>query len=166
MNALPEDSYWAAKIVMSFKDEDIRAVVRAGGLTDPQAEQYLIETLIERRNKIGRQYLSEVLSVDHLRLNGSSLEFDHLSSSYGFSEKPLQYTLAWFQFDNDKDERTFINPKVVASGTGFPIPPDLLNGAAPYFGVEIESESKTVSVFMERSAPLRIVGIERSWNGK
>src|SRR5688572_18950291 len=38
MNALPDDNYWAAKIVMAFSDDDIRAVVRAGGLSDPNAE--------------------------------------------------------------------------------------------------------------------------------
>jgi hypothetical protein len=166
MNALPDDSYWAAKIVMSFTDEDIRAVVRSGGLTDPQAEQYLIETLIERRNKIGRHYLGEVLSIDHLRLNGSSLEFDHLSSLYDFSNKPPQYTLAWFRFDNDKDEKVFVGAKAVAGGPTFSIPPDLQNSSSPYFGVEIEGESKKVTVFMHRSASLRIVGIERSWNAR
>jgi hypothetical protein len=166
MNALPEDSYWAAKIVMSFTDEDIRAVVRTGGLTDPQAEQYLVETLVERRNKIGRQYLGDVLSVDHLRLNGASLEFDHLASLYDFSEKPSQYTLAWFRFDNDKDEKTFVGAKVVAGGTAFSIPQELQNSPSPYFGVEIESESKKISVFMHRSTSLRIVGVERSGNAK
>src|SRR5690349_5061218 len=69
VNALPDDCYWAAKIVMAFTDDDIRAVVRTGGLTDPHAEQYLIRTLIERRDKIGRYYFNQVLAVDNFKLD-------------------------------------------------------------------------------------------------
>jgi hypothetical protein len=180
LNALPDDSYWAAKIVMAFTDEDIRAVVRTGGLSDPKAEQYLIDTLIERRNKIGRLYFNSVLSIDHLTLAGGNLEFEHLSSLYGFSQSPLQYTLAWFRFDNNRNEWAFAGTKVIARGPAFPIPLELQNDPSPYFGVDIESDSKKVSVFIHRPAgdesntagsrpvgpTLRIIGIERSGNAQ
>src|SRR5262245_27644937 len=66
LNATREDTYWAAKIVTAFSDDEIRAIVRTGALSDPQAEQYLISVLIDRRNKIAQHYFSDVLRIDHL----------------------------------------------------------------------------------------------------
>ena len=166
MNARSDDSYWAAKIVMAFTDENIRAVVRTGGLSDPQAEDYLVNTLIERRDKIGRHYFNSVHSVDNFRLNGSSLEFEHLASLYGFSESPGN-RLAWFRFDNDRDEKHFVGTELISNEAAFPIPMDLRNDTSAYFGVDIQSEFGKVSVFIHRSAStLRIVGIERTWNAQ
>lgn len=51
------DAAWAAKIVMSFTDEQIRAAVEAGQLPSQEAEAFLTKTLIERRDTIGRFWL-------------------------------------------------------------------------------------------------------------
>jgi hypothetical protein len=166
MNALPDDRYWAAKIVMAFTDEHIRAIVGEGRLSDRGAEGYLIDVLKERRNKIGRLYLNDVFSIDQIALDEGLLRFEHLSSVYGFSPSPPQYTFAWFRFDNEKDEKTFVHTEVSAKNSGLAVPAELQNGSSPYFGVEIRSEKNKVSVYMHRSESLRIVGIERSSNGR
>src|SRR5262249_20293401 len=57
-NALPDDCAWAAKIVMAFSDDDIRAIVRTGELSNPKAEEQLIEWLIFRRDRIGDFWLN------------------------------------------------------------------------------------------------------------
>ena len=54
-----DDAFWAARRVMAFSDELIRAVVKTGQFSDPKAEQYLADVLIKRRDKIGRAYLTE-----------------------------------------------------------------------------------------------------------
>ena len=168
LNARPEDSYWGAKIVMAFNDESIRAVVGTGRLSDPKAEQYLARTLIERRDKIGRHYLNQLLSIDNVRLNEGRLEFDHLASRYGFAPRPSQYTLTWFRFDNDKNTRTPVGAAASSAGSAFSIPPELLKDTSPYFGVEIwsgsggQTDRKSLSVFIRRSPALQIVGIERN----
>jgi hypothetical protein len=174
MNALPDDSYWAAKIVMAFSDDDIRAVVRTGGLTDQKAEQYLIQTLIERRDKIGRHYINGVLSTDHFKVNNGRLESEHLASLYGFAQRPSKYALAWFKFDNEKETKIPLGAESTVEGSAFPIPEDFLNDTAPYFGVDVWADdghgqtdkSRKISIFLNRSATLRIVGIERSWTGR
>src|SRR5690349_23498676 len=48
---------------------------RTGGLTDSEAEEYLIQTLIERRNKIGRYYFGQVLSLDSFALDENIVRF-------------------------------------------------------------------------------------------
>jgi hypothetical protein len=173
-SALPDDLYWAAKIVMSFTDDDVRAIVHTGGLTDPNAEQYLVRTLIERRDKIGRYYFNQVLPVDGLTLEGNALRFRFLPAQYDFSAAPQRYTLLWFRFDNAKGEKTVVIDGVSASYPSFEIPAALLSDGTPYFGVEVrDSEANglpgggpSVSVFLSRLSPIKIVGIERTWRRK
>jgi hypothetical protein len=168
-NALPDDCYWAAKIVMAFTDDDIRAVVQTGGLTDPQAEQYLIQTLIERRNKIGRYYLNQALAIDGFAVSENSVAFAHLPAQYQFAEQPKRYALSWFRFDNAKNVKTFVSNEVSADGPTFRIPAELRDGT-PYFGVEIRDGEKrqltgdaAVSLFMRNMSAPHLVGIERTW---
>jgi hypothetical protein len=173
LRALSDDCYWAAKIVMAFTDDEIRAVVRTGGLTDPQAEEYLVRTLIERRDKIGRHYFNQVLAVDNFALEQDTLRFAYLPAQYGFTEQSLQYELSWFRFDNAKQEKTFV-VNGVSSSQVFRIPAELLNDSTPFFGVEVRSRDgrdtnengARVSVFMRRSSPIQIVSIERAGHGQ
>jgi hypothetical protein len=53
-NRLPDDSFWAAKQVIAFTDDQVRAIVKTGEYSDPRAEEYVAKALIERRDKIGR----------------------------------------------------------------------------------------------------------------
>ena len=56
-NMTEADARWAAEIVGSFTDGQIRAVVETGELSDPQAAEYLVEQLINRRDTIVATYL-------------------------------------------------------------------------------------------------------------
>jgi hypothetical protein len=169
VNALPEDSYWAAKIVMAFTDDDIRTVVRTGGLTDPEAEKYVVNTLIERRDKIGRYYFNRVLSLDNFALEGNSVRFVHRAAQYAFAQQPAKVALSWFRFDNAKEVRTLIGKDVTAEGSTFSIPSELVKDSGPYFGVEIREitgpdrkAGPTVSLYIRRMPSVEIVGIERT----
>lgn len=46
------DARWAARIVTSFTEEQLRAAVRAGQFSDPRVEEMLVRTLVERQRKI------------------------------------------------------------------------------------------------------------------
>ena len=58
LRARTDDDFWAARRVMAFSDELIRAIVKTGQYSDPKAEEHLGTVLIKRRNKIGQAYLS------------------------------------------------------------------------------------------------------------
>ena len=77
-NRLPDDNFWAAKKVMAFTDDDIAAIVSTGDYSDPEAEAWIIRCLIERRSRIGRTYLSQVLALDDFVVSGSELHFSDL----------------------------------------------------------------------------------------
>ena len=81
-NKTAEDTYWAAKKVMAFTDDDIRAIVEAGEYSDRRATEYVTEVLAGRRDKIVRSFLPLVLPLDHFRILDGSLVFDDLGAPY------------------------------------------------------------------------------------
>src|SRR5262245_25565524 len=68
VNRLRDDDYWAAKKVIAFSDEEIRALVEAGEYSDPRAVEWITQCLIERRDKIGKFYLSRILPLENFRI--------------------------------------------------------------------------------------------------
>ena len=74
------DGYWAAKIISTFTDEDIKAVVRTGGLSDPEAERLLTKILIDRRDMIIHYWFNKVSPLENFEIqegsSGLELQFD------------------------------------------------------------------------------------------
>jgi hypothetical protein len=98
-NMTDRDGYWAAKIVASFTDEQIRAAVETGELSDRAAAEYLTQQLITRRDAIAREYFSRTAALDELQLqqtsNGWVLNFTDLRTQFtrNGDEKIYEYQL-------------------------------------------------------------------------
>ena len=107
-NALPDDKYWAAKQVMAFTDDDIRALVKSGEYSDPRAVEWLSECLIRRRDKIGKAFFSDVLPLDEFKIEDGRLTFKHLGAHYGFVPEP-SYTIQWTTFNNSHGRKSAAN---------------------------------------------------------
>jgi len=88
-NMTNRDAYWGAKIVMSFRDSDLSALIDAGQLTDPEAREYMFNTLRERRDKIGWHWFSKVNPLDYFELkqtaDGLTITFEDLALKYGLN---------------------------------------------------------------------------------
>lgn len=67
------DHYWGAKLVMKFDRPMLEAIVKTGQLGDAAAERYVVDTLIERRDAIGRAFLDGVTPLDQIALTGDRL---------------------------------------------------------------------------------------------
>lgn len=67
------DLYWAARIVMRFDRAHLEAAVAAGRYGQPEAARYLVDTLFERRRKIGMAYLEAVSPLDELTIRTGAL---------------------------------------------------------------------------------------------
>ncbi|MBM3728060.1 MAG: hypothetical protein FJW40_21865 [Acidobacteria bacterium] len=156
INRLPDDSFWAAKQVMRFTDDQIRAIVRMGQYSDRKAEDWVVECLIKRRDRIGQTYFKQVLPLDGFRINGRQLEFDDLAVKYGHIPN-RRLNANWSVFDNLTRRRT-----AIASPAAFTIP----ESDAPFLAAEIwgDETAKNVVVYLRRTATGRdVVGIERNW---
>jgi hypothetical protein len=160
-NLQPEDAYWAAKIVMSFTNDDIRKIVHTGLLSDKRAEQYVVDTLIQRRDKIGRYWLSRLLALDNFRIDGNVVRFTDLLAEYGFGKSLETVTAKWYRFDNDAQQKTVLVAAGQYGADEIPLPSDVLVSAGStdqFFVVEIVDR---ISVFVRNNGNLEIVGIER-----
>jgi hypothetical protein len=77
------DAYWGAKIVASFSDAQIAAAVDAAKYEDPRAREYLVRSLIARRDKIAKHWFGRVAPLDFFRVQGGGLRFHDLAVDIG-----------------------------------------------------------------------------------
>jgi hypothetical protein len=158
-NRLPDDAFWAAKQVMAFTDEQIRAIVKTGQYSDPRTEKWIADCLIKRRDKIGRAFFTQVLPLDRFSIRGGRLEFDNLAVQHGFAKEPA-YQIAWSVFDNRNGTKTPISgaaSQAVPAGNGT---------SDGYVAADIHGGNAklTVTVFIrKRGTVLEVAGIDRGF---
>jgi hypothetical protein len=158
---LPDDEYWAAKQIMAFTNEDIRAIVEMGDYSDPAVTEYITGALIERRDKIGKVYFSKVLPLDRFAVKDSRLVFDDLAVTHHLLSA-REYTVQWSEFDNHTERKT-----PLAGQTSFALPEQIQSAAeGTYFAAAIHGadKQKMVTVHLrKRAAQIEVVGIDRIW---
>lgn len=81
------DGFWAAKIIMAFSDADIREMVKTGRLSRPEDADYLVKTLSERRDLIGKYWFKKANPLDEFVFSANTLNFKDLAVEYRFEPK-------------------------------------------------------------------------------
>lgn len=89
-NATMRDAFWAARIIMTFTDDLLRAAVETGQYTEPGAAEFLIQRLIERRDIAGRYVFDRINPLDCFELQhradgAVTLHFTDLAVSSGLA---------------------------------------------------------------------------------
>ena len=165
-NRTPADDYWAARQVLAFTDEDIRAIVKSGQYSNPAAAEWIAKCLMERRDKIARHFLEGVLPLDRWRIENRELKFDDLAALRGL--RPARnYSVEWAEFRNHAREHA-----PIPSAKSFQIPEQVLK-AKPglYFSAKVTADNgdpqRLIYVYMrvENDGPT-VVGIDRMWPGQ
>jgi hypothetical protein len=96
------DAFWGAKIVMSFRDDDLEAIVETAQMPNPGAEAHLLDLLKKRRDKVGRYWFRRINPLDRFAIRAGSavvaarnggraaetpvLTFDDLSVTYDLAD--------------------------------------------------------------------------------
>jgi hypothetical protein len=184
------DAYWGAKIVMSFSDADLRAIVEAARISNPEAEAHLIEVLRKRRDKIGRYWFDRVNPLDRFSVDAASgpplagsggpadpptLTFDDLAVTGGLAAaEARRYTYRMFVDDEALGPAdTTAQPRVPLSVEGTSLRELLATRGrtGPHQRVvrvdlrtrhEGEESPRTqVYVYVPPGAPARVVGLQR-----
>jgi hypothetical protein len=152
LNRLPDDEFWAAKQVMAFTDDDIKAIVDTGEYSDPKAAAYVAECLIKRRDKIGKVYYDKVLPLDQFAIRNGSLAWKDLAGNSTFA-------IQWHRFNNETEVRTPIAGATTARMPDF--------GSSQYLCAEfiqLRNRAHKVLVYLRsRGGSTEIVGIDREW---
>jgi hypothetical protein len=99
------DCYWAAKHVMRFDEPLIEAIVAEGKYSEPGAAAYLVKTLMERRDAIGRAYLETVSPLD---------DFDAGPSGLCMTDLGVRYELATSGIVERLDDERVVERRTVA----------------------------------------------------
>jgi hypothetical protein len=154
------DAFWAAKQVAAFTDAEIRAIVQTGEFSDPRAADWIIDCLIQRRDKIAEAWFGKVLPLDNFHVAEGKLAFDDLSEYAAGMQ--LGYEISWASFDNSQGVATKIPGAV---GRKLPA----TEGSIEYLAATIADASgadtncpNPVTVYLRRSANgFQVVGIDR-----
>lgn len=78
------DAYWGAKLVMAFTPEEIGAIIDQGGHSAPGVAEYITRILVERREKVGRYWYSQVAPLDNFSVDPSGrVRFEDLGVTSG-----------------------------------------------------------------------------------
>jgi hypothetical protein len=150
---------------MAFSDELIRAAVHTGQFSDPEAERHLADVLIERRNTIGRVYLSAINPIVDPRLDESGrLTF----ANAAFADGAVTYHAAWMRFDNATGETNPLE-ETQSANPAFEAPSGLPTAADSYVEIDLSADaeghpawSRPIRTWFRRDAGgWTLVGLER-----
>ncbi len=72
------DGFWAAKIIKSFTDEEIRSIVKTGKFAEEPDQAFVADTLIARRDIIVKYWFSKAAPLDDFDVKGGKLTFTDL----------------------------------------------------------------------------------------
>jgi hypothetical protein len=170
LRARADDTFWAARRVMAFSDELIRAIVKTGEYSDPQATQLLGDVLIERRDKIGRTYLNAINPVTDVALaTDGRLTFDNAAVKAGVAAPPAGgYVIQWARFDNTTGESHPLGASTASGDGRTQAPASLPSKPGTFIKLEIRavqpptpSWGAPVSAFFRRGNGWTLVGFER-----
>ena len=169
--ARADDTFWAARRVMAFSDEMIRAIAQTGQYTDESAAKLLADVLIERRDKIGRAYLNAINPVVEFALsNDGELTFANAAVQAGVGTEPSGgYVVNWSRFDNATGESASLGSPTSTTDRRAKAPVALPAGAGSFVKVQIAAVKATeaswnvpVDVYFRRGATgWSLVGVER-----
>jgi hypothetical protein len=164
-----DDAFWAALRVMAFDDATIRALVTAGEYSDPAAAAQLTATLIARRDKIGRAYLTRISPIVAPALDSDGgLTFGNAAVRAGLAASPSAYRATWSRFDNASRGTTRIG-ETRGDTESMSAPAGLPSSPGTFVRIEIaavggahESWQRPVHCyFLRQPAGWKLVGFER-----
>ena len=103
-NMRADDAFWAARIVAQFSDEALAAIVKKAQFRDPRAAEYILATLIKRRDKVVQTWLNGANPLINFRLaQDGTLTFENAAVNAKASTAGSGYAITWSRFDNASD---------------------------------------------------------------
>jgi hypothetical protein len=166
MELRDDDAFWAARRVAAFTDDAIRTVIHTGQISDPAAEKYLGDVLIQRRETVKRVYLTRVNPIVNPRLDASGLTFENAAVSGGVANGSVAYRASWMRFDNATGTTAPLSD-TTGTTTTIPAPRDLPSSG--FVAVDIAADSAehpkwkqpVRAYFHQDAGAWKLVGFER-----
>jgi hypothetical protein len=133
----PDDSYWAAKIVGAVTEDHFRSLVEAAEYPSPDAAEYVLNTLMERRRKVLAYFLDQVSPIDAVGYRGCELLLrDVRRVLLGDRKDETRYEIRYRNDDGDE----IAEPRLISGITasfGVPVPSHVARAAGAYVRVQV-----------------------------
>ena len=101
VRARADDNFWAARRVMAFSDDLIRAIAATGQYHDEAAARLLADVLIQRRDKIAQAYLTAINPSSTWRSTAATPAISEAAVEARLASEPAGgYVVRWADFDN------------------------------------------------------------------
>jgi len=171
------DAFWAARIVSRFSDEAVRAIVATGEISDPEAERYLADTIIERRDKVVAHWIVQTNPLDEFEVSGSrggfTLSWDNAAVRVGVGSDSATYAVQWAIYDNRDGTGEPIGDEIVSTTPLVSVPSDVWGPADDFSYRYAEARISTrhanfphwqaplIVTLRDRGGEIDIVGIVR-----
>jgi hypothetical protein len=157
----PEDAYWGAKRVMSFSNEDIRAIVGEGLFSNRKATDYITNVLIARRDLIGKAWFSWVAPLEDFTIVEGRLHYTDLGPKYGLLPAE-NYKYSWFSLNDESGSIVMppdggtnaVPPSLASLAEGNIIVCTLTNAKQPRRSVAV--------IFRKQDNQWKLIGIKRT----
>jgi hypothetical protein len=164
-----DDAFWAARRVVAFTDDLIRAAVHTGEFSDPDAEKHVADVLIKRRDKIAGVYLTAVNPIVSPRLDANNrLTFENAAVAGGVAKGAVTYRASWALFDNATGQTRPLS-ETQSTTTTIEAPSGLPTSAGSFIEVSIAADNPEYPTwkqpirthFRRQSDGWKLVGLER-----
>jgi hypothetical protein len=114
------DRLWAAKLIIRFTPEQLRAAVEAGRYTDPKAAAYMLDTLVARQRVVAAYWFARTSPLDGFTIGaGDELCFDDLALVHHLTERTTtEYAVTAYNRDGrPARDRVRFRPSAASSCT-------------------------------------------------
>jgi hypothetical protein len=168
LHARPDDQFWAAQKLVALTTDMIRAAVATGDFRDQQSEEFLVRTLVARRDAIARAYLPSVNPIAAPELSSEGvLTFRNAAVDADVARAPRQYHSVWSTFDNTIGDSHVIG-SVDGDDTSINAPAALPRVEGSFLKVELSSSgssevswNEAVNAYFRLRGTWQLVGFER-----
>ncbi|MFQ5510412.1 MAG: hypothetical protein ACE5EO_01060 [Candidatus Krumholzibacteriia bacterium] len=121
------DAFWAARILSRLTDDMIRAVVKVGHISDPEAESYLTEVILKRKHKCVNYWITRTSPLDNFAVGraaggGTKLTFDNAAVRVGAARPGARYSVQWSALDNLANKEQPVGAVVTLDGPAAFVP--------------------------------------------
>ena len=134
--SLPDDDYWAAKILGAVQREHLEALFRAAGHPDAGEVDYLVDTLMKRREKILRHTFLQVSPLESKGMMQDHLQLEDIGLRYLSNPGSVEYKVRYFD-DGNRDIAPQIHLKAKGGTLDIPISSNLMKQTDGYMRVEV-----------------------------
>lgn len=168
-NHTDRDRYWAAKIIASFTDDHLRAIVAEARYREPGASEYVVSVLGELRDMIAQYAFARVPPLDHFVVRDDAVAYTDLGVAYGiFPAEGTRYRYRCTAVDADRKARDRRPDWTPSEDTRVPTVGDAWtqdDAAHPFVEVEVQVDrgggwSTGVRAYVARASG-RLVAVDR-----